>query len=128
MILCPEYMKENNNNNNAQKQSVVLTHICFVFKRVLAIIPSAMKMSSPLSIKSAIRSLTLFCRSIPLKTFLNYGRILSVVVGVHLNIRCTYVGFVATFLRIQASVLELFFNSITILHVIKLDVLTCTQW
>lgn len=84
-----------------------LTHIRFVFERVTATSASAMEMGGPLAEKGTIRGAAFFGGSVSLETLLDDGRIFSVVVGVHLNIRRRYVNFITTFL--DAVVVRLFF-------------------
>ena len=75
-----------------------VTHIGFVFERVIAGSSSAMKMSSPLSVECAVRSSTVFGGSKALETFLYNGRVFAMIIGVHLHIGCAYVHLITTFL------------------------------
>lgn len=81
-------------------------HIAFVFERILAPAPPTVEMRRTLSKKRAIRGSALFRRPISLETFLNDGRVFSMVVCVHLNIRRAYVDFVTAFF--DAMVVRLF--------------------
>lgn len=74
------------------------THICFVFESEVTAWSSTMKMSRSLSVKSTHRCPTILCGAESLETFLYNGRILPVIVGVHLYIRCTDVNFVTALL------------------------------
>ena len=57
-----------------------------------------MKMSRPLSIESASLAPTILCGSEPLEPLRHYGRILSMVVGMHLDVRSTDVDLITRIL------------------------------
>lgn len=90
--------------------NLLLTHISFIFKRKLTVITPAMEMSSPLTIKRAIRRPAFFCGSEPLESFLYDCRIFSVVVSVHLHIGRTNVHLITGALRIKKKGLYTIFS------------------
>lgn len=71
-----------------------LTHIGFIFERELAVLSSTVEMSGTLPEKCAVRCTAFFGSAKSLETFLNYGRIFSVVICVHLNVRSAYVDLI----------------------------------
>ena len=76
-----------------------LTHISFVFEGEVAVWSATVKMSRPLSVKATGGCPTILSGSKPLKAFLDNGRVLAVVVGMHLNIGCANVHLVAARLK-----------------------------
>lgn len=74
----------------------IVTHVSFIFERIVARWSNAMKMCCSLSIKSAIISGTIFGCSETLETFLHDCRIFPMVICMHLDIRRAYVDFVAS--------------------------------
>lgn len=75
---------------------IKLTHVGFIFERKLTVVAPAMEMCGPLAVKRAVRGPAFFRGPKPLESFLYYGRILSVVVGVHLHVGRAYVHFVTS--------------------------------
>ena len=57
-----------------------------------------MKVSGALSVEGAVGSLTVLGGAEPLESFLDDGRVFSVVIGVHLHVRRADVHLVASFL------------------------------
>jgi len=78
---------------------VKLTHVGLVFERELTVIASAMEMGGPLPVERAIRRPAFFRRAEPLESFLYDGRVLSVVIRVHLHVGRADVHLVARALR-----------------------------
>lgn len=64
------------------------THIGLVFEGVCASGSSAVEVRGPLAGEDAVRSSTALSGPEPLETFLKNCRVLSVVVSVHLHVRC----------------------------------------
>lgn len=77
---------------------LVLFHVGFVFECIIAGWPSAVEMCGPLSGKAAGRGGAIFRGSKSLKSFLDDGRILSMIIGVHLYVRGAYVNFITAIL------------------------------
>lgn len=67
------------------------THVGFVFKCVGASRPSTVEVRGPLAGEHTMWSGTALSGAEPLEPFLKYGRVLAVIVRMHLDIRCRYV-------------------------------------
>lgn len=63
-----------------------------------------MKMGRSLSVEAARRCPTILCGSEALKAFLDDGRILTMVIGMHLDIRCADVDFITAGLKKQTNI------------------------
>lgn len=70
----------------------IRTHIGFVLESVFATRSATVKMSSALTTKGTMRSWATFGSSKPLKSFLKNSWIFSVIIGVHLYVRCRYIN------------------------------------
>lgn len=64
----------------------ILTHVSLVLEGVGASRSSTMEVGGPLTSEDTMRSGTALCGSEPLEALLEDGRVLSVVVGVHLYV------------------------------------------
>lgn len=73
-----------------------LTHVSFIFEGELTPGSSAMKMSCALAKKRTIAGPAFLSGPISLETFLNYGRIFSMIIRVHLYITSGNIYLVAT--------------------------------
>ena len=81
---------------------IKITHVGLVLERVVASGSSAVEVGGALSGKGAVRSGAVFGGPVPLEAFLDDGRVLAVVVGVHLYVRGAYVHLITTLLSIKS--------------------------
>lgn len=89
------------------KKKPPLTHIRLILERVLTAAASAMEVRRPLAGKRAIvRGAAFLGGAKPLEPLLNDGRVLAMVVAVHLHVRRANVHLVAV--RLQTVVVRLF--------------------
>lgn len=77
-------------NENAE----CLTHISLIFESVTTVRSTAVKVRGALTLEGAIGRDAVFGCSESLKAFLNDGRVLAMVIGMHLHIRRGYVNLV----------------------------------
>ena len=78
---------------------MTLTHIRFVLKVEVASGSEAVEVRGPLLVVVAGESAAVLRRAEPLEPFAHDGRVLPVIVGVHLNVGRADVAFVASGLR-----------------------------
>ena len=81
---------------------IKITHVGLVLERVVASGSPAVEVGGALSGKGAVRSGAVFGGPVPLEAFLDDGRVLAVVVGVHLHVRGAYVHLITTLLSIKS--------------------------
>ncbi|KAJ8885930.1 hypothetical protein PR048_012136 [Dryococelus australis] len=82
-----------------REESRLLTHVGLVLEGELAVVAAAVEVRGALAEEGAVRGAALLRRAEPLEALLDDGRVLAVVVGVHLHIRRADVHLVAAFLR-----------------------------
>lgn len=63
-----------------------LTHVSFILESHFATRADAVEVSGALAEEGAVRGAALLGGAVPLESLLDDGRVLAVVVGVHLNI------------------------------------------
>lgn len=84
----------------------LLTHVAFILKRESTTLPPTMEMRSPLAEEGAVRGPAFLGGPESLEALLYNGRILAVIIGVHLHVRGGDVDLVAALL--DAVIVRLF--------------------
>jgi hypothetical protein len=73
------------------------------------VLPATVEVRGPLAEEGAVRGTTLLCGPQSLETLLDDGRVLPVVVGVHLDVRGADVHLVAGTLQTDVTKLSVYF-------------------